>query len=549
MHTEQGIISKEEIIKATQIGRFPLPALAGFIMEVMKITDLNEAFVQIKHLEGIDFINKVLEVLDITIEFDTDDLKNIPTNGGFIALANHPYGGIEGLVLLKILYESRPDVKLMANFLLKKIPGIRDFIIAVNPFENQEYGSNVSGLKNALQQLQDGMPLGIFPAGEVSSFQPGTLQLTDKAWHPVVGKLITKANVPVLPVYFHGNNGLLFNLLGLLHPNLRTAKLPSELLNKKGHVLKLRIGKPIAPEDTAYAGHPRKLLAYFRARTYVLGAGIESTPGIFNPKNIFSIEKKPKAITSEIPVQLLENEIKYITRQYSIYTEKNYEVFIAPALLIPNILKEIGRLREITFRAIGEGTNNETDLDRYDAYYHHLFIWDKEGSKLVGAYRIGKGDEIFAAMGKYGFYTAELFKIKKEFNAILKQSLELGRSWIRKEYQQKPLPLYLLWKGILIYLTKNPRCAYLIGPVSISNTFSKFSQSLLVDYIKRHHFDENLARYVKPRKRFKPDFSNIDKDLLMADKESLKSLDNLISEIEVSHMKVPVMLRQYVSLN
>lgn len=341
----------------------------------------------------------------------------------------------------------------------------------------------------------------------------------------------------------------MFNLLGLIHPNLRTARLPTELLNKKGHTLKLRIGKAVIPSDTVYKDHPGKLLAYYRARTYVLGAGLDAIPTIYNPKKIFKIKPNPTPVTAEIAVQILEEEIKYIRLQYSVYTEKEYEVFIAPALLIPGLLKEIGRLREITFRDVGEGTNKEIDLDRYDAYYHHLFIWDNHERCLVGAYRIGKGNEIFASMGKYGFYTAELFKIKKQFNTILRQSLELGRSWVRKEYQQKPLPLFLLWKGILLYLRENPWCQYLMGPVSISNSFSKFSQSLIVDYISKNHFDDKLSEYVKPRKRFKPNFLNIDKDLLLADKVSIKSLDQLISEIEVSHMKVPVMLRQYVSLN
>ncbi len=224
-------------------------------------------------------------------------------------------------------------------------------------------------------------------------------------------------------------------------------------------------------------------------------------------------------------------------------------MFITPTTLIPNIIKEIGRLREMTFRLIGEGTNKSSDLDGYDIYYHHLFIWDTEAKVIVGAYRIGRGDEIFFSMGKQGFYTSSLFKIKDQFYPVLRKSLELGRSWIRKEYQQKPLPLFLLWKGILKYLLTHPQYRYLIGPVSISNSFSKFSKSLIVNYITRFHFDHEMAEYVKPKKRFKVDFSKIDSDLLLESKDSLKSLDSLISEIEVSHMKVPVLLRQYIALN
>ncbi len=168
---------------------------------------------------------------------------------------------------------------------------------------------------------------------------------------------------------------------------------------------------------------------------------------------------------------------------------------------------------------------------------------------IVGAYRIGLGDEIFYSLGKKGFYTAELFKIKGQFTPVLKKSLELGRSFIRKEYQQKPLPLFLLWKGILKYLIDNPRYRYLIGPVSISNSFSKFSKSLIVDYIYRNHFDHDMAQYVKPHKKFKVDFSSIDTDLLLEGDESFKTIDKLIDEVETRTLKVPVLLRQYIALN
>ena len=396
--------------------------------------------------------------------------------------------------------------------------------------------------------LQSGIPIGIFPAGEVSTFKANTQQITDKLWHPVVGKLIAKANVPVIPIYFHGNNGLLFNLLSFIHPVLRTAKLPSELFNKRGHTIRLRIGKAILPGDLKYQQNPSKLLDYLRTKTYALGAGLEDQRSLFNPRSIFKVKKIPQTIIQAIDNQKLEKEVEGL-KEFKIWTEKNYEVYISPCSEIPTIIQEIGRLREITFREVGEGTNKSTDLDEYDIYYNHLFIWDKESKLIVGAYRIGKGDEIFYSYGKKGFYVNELFKIKEKFYPILRQSLELGRSWVRKEYQQKPLPLFLLWKGILKYLIDNPNYRYLIGPVSISNNFSKLSKSLIVDFIIKNHFDHELAAYVRPRKKFKLDFSKIDKDLLLESNETLKNLDSLISEIESSKMKVPVLLRQYLGLN
>jgi putative hemolysin len=543
------IITTEEFAKATKINKLRMPGLASLLMEIMKINDINETFAKAADFEGVAFVDEILRLLGVKVEIKESDFKNLPVDGAFVAVANHPYGGIEGLVLIKILCTIRPEAKVMANFLLKKIPNLSDFFVAVNPFENIDHSSSISGIKTTLGLLNSGTPIGIFPAGEVSTFKLEQQQVTDKLWHPVVGKLISKSKVPVVPIYFHGNNGLLFNLLSLIHPALRTAKLPSELFNKKGHTIHVRIGKPVKFEEIPHNDHNGSLLAFLRAKTYALGAGLENERKIFSSANLFKILKKSQDIIPPIETPFMEKEIEDLRGECLVWTEKNYEVFITPTQNIPNIIKEIGRLREITFREVGEGTNKSIDLDSYDIYYNHLFIWDTEQKMVVGAYRIGKGDEIFYSYGKKGFYTAELFKIKSQFSIVLRNSLELGRSWIRKEYQQKPLPLFLLWKGILKFLIDNPRYKYLIGPVSISNTFSKFSKSLIVNFIYRNHFDHEMAQMVKPRKQFKVDFSKIDADILTANSNSLKNLDSLIAEVESNHIKIPVLLRQYIALN
>jgi putative hemolysin len=543
------IITTEEFAKATKLDKLKMPGLAALLMEVMKINQVNKLFAQAQPKQGPEFVDAILAGMGVTIDFDEKELKNIPKDGSFIAIANHPYGGVEGMVLLKILCMVRPDAKLMANFILKKIPNLSDYFIAVNPFENIEHSSSISGIKTTLELLANGVPIGIFPAGEVSTFKIEQQQVTDRLWHPVVGKIISKSKVPVVPIYFHGNNGLLFNLLSLIHPTLRTAKLPSELFNKQGHTIKLRIGKPIFTKEVPDANNPVKLLNFLRAKTYALGTGLDEEKKLFKPQNLFKIKKRAEDVVPETDQHVLEKEIEPLRENYRVWVEKNYEVFISPTSVIPNVIREIGRLREITFRDIGEGTNKSTDLDEYDIYYHHLFIWDTDTKMIVGAYRIGLGDEIFYSMGKGGFYTAKLFKVKSQFTSVLKKSLELGRSWIRKEYQLKPLPLFLLWKGILKFLMENPRYRYMIGPVSISNTFSKFSKSLIVDYITRNHFDHDMAQFVKPRKKFKVDFSSIDTDILFGGEDNFKGLDNIISQVETQHMKVPVLLRQYIALN
>ncbi|RZL15377.1 MAG: lysophospholipid acyltransferase family protein, partial [Pedobacter sp.] len=393
------IITTQEFAKATKIDKLGVPGLAALLMEMMKLNDINKVFSQNVHFNGLEFVDKILETIGVSIDFDEDDLKNIPKTGGFIAIANHPYGGIEGLALVKLLCMVRPEAKVMVNFILKKIPNLSEFFVAVNPFENVQHSSSISGLKATFDLLQSGTPIGIFPAGEVSTFSLDKQEITDRLWHPVVGKLIARAKLPVVPIYFHGNNGVLFNILSFIHPTLRTAKLPSEFLNKQGLKIKVRIGKPINIEDISYKNNTNKLLDFLRARTYALGTGLDEERKLFNPINLFKIKKKPEQIIEETDRNKIVQEVERL-ESFRVWVEKKYEVYITPTANIPNILREIGRLREITFREVGEGSNKKIDLDNYDIYYNHLFIWDKELQNIVGAYRIGKGDEILESMGR-----------------------------------------------------------------------------------------------------------------------------------------------------
>ncbi|MFC4212634.1 1-acyl-sn-glycerol-3-phosphate acyltransferase [Pedobacter lithocola] len=266
------LISKADFSKATGLCNVPIPGLTSFIMKIMKIENFNSIIRDADKLEGAEFADYLIKRLGIKIEIDDKELANIPQNGAFIAIANHPYGAIESLALLSTLVKHRPDTMFMGNFLLKKIPNLEKCIIAVNPFENIQHSSSISGLKLTLKTLCDGVPVAIFPAGEVSSLKIRSLKITDRAWHPVVGKIIMKANVPILPVYFHGNNGLFFSLLKLLHPSLQTAKLISELFNKKNHVLKITIGTVILPKEILPNQCNIALLKFLRTKVYALNS-------------------------------------------------------------------------------------------------------------------------------------------------------------------------------------------------------------------------------------------------------------------------------------
>ncbi|CAM3852994.1 lysophospholipid acyltransferase family protein [Mucilaginibacter galii] len=266
--TAMTVISLNDFSKATKTVK--LPGLAALLMKVMKIDAFNHLIQQAGNLEGLAFTKHVLNILGVTLDIDNSDLSHIPANGAFIAIANHPYGAIESLALLNLLVSCRPEALFMGNFLLKKIPNLADYIIAVNPFENVRDSSSISGIKTTLNKLKTGTPVAIFPAGEVAAFNFKTGTITDRQWHPVVGKIIEKAKVPVVPIYFHGNNGLGFSLLRYLHPSLQTAMLPAELFNKNGKYLRIRIGKPIDADEIAILSERGDLLAGLRQRTYEL---------------------------------------------------------------------------------------------------------------------------------------------------------------------------------------------------------------------------------------------------------------------------------------
>jgi putative hemolysin len=540
------LISKDDFVKALKLNKLRLDLLAPALMKVLKLDKVNELYDTTSDERGAQFADHILSLLGVEYEVSESDLKHIPTTEPFILIANHPYGGIDGLILISILGKLRPDAKLMANFLLRQIEPLKEHIIAVNPFENVgDNAMNLSGTKELLTHLKTS-PIGVFPAGEVSALKLKNFKIEDKKWSPNVGKIVAKSGVKVVPVYFSGHNSLAFNLLGLINPNIRTIKLPSELFNKHEKI-KVRIGKPINPKTIIDFANNDELMRYLRAMTYALGANqvrknikLSSTlKGLLKPKDI--IEETNKSILSD-EISLLGNDL--------LYSYENFKVYMSDATHIPSILREISRLREITFREVGEGTNRSYDSDEFDFYYKHLFVWDEKEQRIAGAYRIGLGDELFNALGKRGFYLYQLFKIKKGFYPILQQSIEMGRSFVVKDYQRRPLSLMLLWKGINEFLKRNKGIyKYMIGPVSISNQFSRLSKELLVSYIRLHHYDRNWASLITPRKKFKYKYDDDEKALLKAHADDIKQLDNLIGEIENNQLKIPVLVKKYLKLN
>ncbi len=538
------LITTSDIQNAANLHGYGGEFIAKRVMTQLKMDKINDLYDDLKETSGTQFLNQIFENLNIQIEIPEGELSRIPKTGAFIVVSNHPYGGLDGLILLKIIQSVRPDFKIMANHLLKKIDPLSDSFLAVNPFERRR--SNISsydGVKRTIEHLANEGGVGIFPSGEVSKFQLRQQSITDKEWKKSVMKLIRKAEVPVVPIYFHGSNSTMFQILSLFHENLQTAQLPLELLKKKNKIIKMRIGKSISIDKQRKFKDTNEFGRYLRDKTYYLGQPLKVS-SFFRNKNLRLKAEAP--VAPPIPHADLVIELNGLPKEDLLFKFKRFEVYCSRASRIPNILKEIGRLREISFRAIDEGTNKTLDLDEYDLYYRHLFVWDSEDDNIVGAYRIGHGPEIHQQFGKRGFYLHSLFRIKDTFEGFLRHSMELGRSFVIPEYQKNPYALFILWKGILYYLLKNEELKYIIGPVSISNQYSKVSKSLMIDFIQENYFDKAKAAFISPRNRFKYKRS---KNRTPLKPKNIKELESLIEEMEPAHFKLPILLKKYLKQN
>lgn len=548
-----GIVSAKEVAEVMNLEKlgFLGTSLGWVVLHTTRLSVINKEYEKRKDLPASRFIDSILNAFEIDFDIPEEDLKRIPKTGPFITISNHPLGGIDGMILLKLLLSKREDYKVIANFLLQRIEPIKPYIMPVNPFEDhKEAQSSMKGIKDAILHIREGNSLGIFPAGEVSTYRDHRM-IVDRPWDPAAMKLIQKAKVPVIPIYFHAKNSTFFYRLASLSDVLRTAKLPSEMLSQKKRKIRVRIGNAISPKDMEDILNIEALTAFLRRKTYMLANAFEKKPFFKGLPQNLKKTKTPKKIIEETLEELMVQEVETCRKlDKRLLESKNYEVFLAKKEIIPNILKEIGRLREITFRAIGEGTNNPIDLDEFDDYYYHMFLWDNDVNKIAGAYRMGMGCEIFEQYGINGFYLQDLFRFEPELHTMMSQSIEMGRAFIIKEYQQRPMPLFLLWKGIVHSTLRFPSHKYLIGGVSISNKFSNFSKSLMIEFMRSHYYDPYIAQYVRPKKEFKVKLKDGDKDFVFDETQAdLNKFDKIIDEVEPGSLRLPVLIKKYIKQN
>jgi putative hemolysin len=523
------------------------PGLAGKLAPVGKVRNLYRR-VQ-RSPEGFRLDN-LLSEMRIDFRVDSADQSRIPATGPVVVVANHPYGVLDGVLLTVLLTRVRPDVKVLTNVLLADVPELQHHCIFVDPFDtDRSVESNRKAMREAVAWLQRGGMLAIFPSGEVSQWQMPAAQVADPQWNDTAVRLIRRTGATALPVFLCGHNGVGFQLLGMIHPKLRTAFLLQEFLNKEGKRVEVRVGSPVQPDTLNALTDDREAIEYLRWRTYLLARRSKaetSWPMVLRSKLASKIQEP---VAAPVPQQALAEEIAKLPPDRCLAENSEFAVYLGMAPEIPQLLLEVGRLREITFRRAGEGTGKTRDLDSFDDYYWHVLLWHKRKQELVGAYRAGNTKDILAERGVTGLYTSTLFRYDARLFEKLGPALELGRSFVRPEYQRQYAPLLLLWKGIARLVAARPEIPVLFGAVSISNDYNQASREMIYRFFESRMQEDDLAGLIEPRHKFRPALLRQWDCRAMC--RALRDLDELsqpITDVELDGKGLPILLRQYAKI-
>ena len=524
----------------------PAKGLAAKFLSFDKIQELYERVQGSNHgswFEGL------LEEMKVSFCIAEMDLRRIPRSAAVLVVANHPFGMLDGAVLGALLSRVRSDVKILTNFLLAGVAELQDHCIFVDPFnETGSIERNRLALKKALLWLRDGHMLAVFPAGEVSHLQLTGGGVTDPKWNPMIARLARSTHAAALPVFFQGRNSVAFQALSLIHPGIRTAWLMNEFLSQRGKTLDVRIGTTVPNSTIATMQSDEEAIDYLRRRTYLLGQRHHGTVRFRSITDFPFPRKGQEPIAPEMDKEVLAAEIRELSSEQRVEDTREFSVYVARAAEIPQVLQELGRLREITFREVGEGCGRSRDLDQFDDYYLHVFLWDKRQQSLAGAYRMGVCPEILATRGASGLYTSTLFHFEPEFFEKLGPALELGRSFVAPQYQRQYASLLLLWKGIGGYISRHPVTPVLFGAVSISRRYSSASRELIVRYFESRRC-EKVSRFVRPRRPFRPfRFKPWDCAGTCRALRDLEDLGDLVSDLETDAKRIPILVRQYAKL-
>lgn len=493
--------------------------------------EINQFIKTHQHLVGLEFLDAVLDHFDFKFSISNRDRQNIPDQGRLLIVANHPLGSLDGLALVKLVSEIRPDVKIVATTLLSQIQPLSDLFLSVDNLSKK--ASHFKSMKNILMALESEQAVILFPTGEVSRIRPHGVR--DDKWKTGFVHLAKKTKSPVLPVYIDGKNSALFYSLSTLYKPLGTMMLVNEMFNKHDQEIGFKVGKPIPWESIEnFELTPTELAKRMRKQVYALAKK--------KPKRLFDTVEN---VVHPANRQLIRNELKQSECIGS--TQDGKLIYLFDYRANSSVMREIGRLRELSFRQVEEGTGKMIDIDDFDRDYRHLVLWDDEELEIVGSYRIGEAWRIVSDKGLPGLYSHSLFDFKEDMIPYLGRAIELGRSFVQPRYWGKR-SLDYLWYGIGAYLRKHPQIKYMFGPVSLSAAYPEAAKQDMVNFYASlfgHRGD-----MVIPRRPFATDdahvFSAFENVIDESEyKKAYNVLNHRLSELGV---RVPTLFKQYVEL-
>ncbi|MBO4341120.1 MAG: lysophospholipid acyltransferase family protein [Bacteroidales bacterium] len=541
------LLSRRELQDALGVKGVLGKCITSVVYSVLGVGKLNKLYAVHERPDGPDFSIGLLEELGVKYEILPEQMASIPAEGGFITVSNHPFGAIDGLILSATIGKIRPDYKILTTYFLSLVRNLKGSFIPVDNFSSGKARS-VRGIKETLGHIQSGKALGLFPAGEVATWQKkadrtavsGGRVIEDKPWTANMMKLVKKSGLPVIPVYFDGTNSRLFHRLGRIHPLLRTLRLPREMIGANGKVVKVRIGKPIAPARIAPMDEAA-LGKFLRSACYSLE--YQCLP----PKAAAESAGAQQPIAPAVDPTLIRSQVAALDHRM-VFETGDYRAYLLKADEAPALMKELYRLREITYRDVGEGTGMSEDTDVYDTYYSHLILWSKSNEEIVGSYRVGYGEEILREKGIEGFYTATLLDYGPDAPGILSHSMELGRSFIVPKYQRDVLPLKMMLGGLCVATIMKPHVDCCVGLVSISEAMPDFLKSILVRYLDRDYRMDNPDSFAKATNPLKPEYLRVDPDgLLQLGYRDIDALDRILADLSDGKYRMPVLVRKYFS--
>ncbi len=519
---------------------------AGWTQMLLPQRRLRRLYESSRNVYGTNIFESLLRALEVNFIAADRDIGWIPKTGAAIVVANHPFGMLDGLLIGALLLRTRSDVKIVANRLLASIPELSQYCIYVEAMDGREKEAvNTRGLREAIRHLLAGGLLVLFPAGEVAHWSFRSMSISDCRWNDSAARLSQMTGAPVVPFYIHGTNSFSFHATGLIHPELRTLQLPHELLNKRGQHIAINAGPPVRAEKLRNADDPGTATSMLRWNTDLLSLRTAPRRRAWRlrfPRSVKPIGRGPDP-------NLLAQELSCLPQEACLQRQGEYEVYELAASQAPTVVREIGRLREISFRHVGEGTGRSVDLDRFDDYYTHLVLWNRELRQIAGGYRLGNVREILQGFGPSGLYTATLFRYDSSFFESFDGAIELGRSFVTPEYQRRYMPLFQLWKGIGAYVVRHPGSQLLFGAVSISNLYSPASRELMTTFLRAQMAPQHLVDKVQSRHPIrKVARCALSREQGLSGMLTMSDVSERVSGWEADGKDLPILVKHYLKL-